>query len=294
MALPSITLRNTKGSALTFTEMDNNLTNLQTANIQVTVGATTSNISLNSAIEFTSSTLNGSLTANVVAYDINPQATIVDSNDGIVGVTYVNTDSTGTAAVSGLMTADDNSNPMLLWKTNSAYNSATDDLVGGDAVLLNVGGDLQLGSVGGDVVVFAGGTTSADTVATFSSDKTVTFTGDIVGNTSGYAIGYKEMPQVAAGNVTLALADSGKHFYSTSAAPLTITVPTNASVAFPTGTVITVVNQGTANLTVDKGSATVYLGGNTTSASRTITSYGVATLLKVASDTWFINGTGVV
>jgi hypothetical protein len=58
--------------------------------------------------------------------------------------------------------------------------------------------------------------------------------------------------------------------------------------------VITVVNQGTGNITVAKGSTTMYLAGNATSADRTITSYGVGTLLKVATDTWFINGNGVV
>ena len=118
--------------------------------------------------------------------------------------------------------------------------------------------------------------------------------GNIAGKTSGFTLGYLEMPQVAAGNVTLALADSGKHFYSTSSAPLTVTVPVNSSVAFPTGTVISIVNQGTANLTIAKGSATLYLSGNATSANRTLTSYGIATLLKVDTDTWFVNGNGVV
>jgi hypothetical protein len=102
------------------------------------------------------------------------------------------------------------------------------------------------------------------------------------------------MPQVASANVTLALTDAGKHFYDTSTAPITVTIPTNATVAFPIGTVISAVNHSTGNLIIDKGSATLYLGGNTTSASRTITTYGVATLMKVATDTWFINGSGVV
>jgi hypothetical protein len=118
--------------------------------------------------------------------------------------------------------------------------------------------------------------------------------GSTLGKVGGFSLGYLEMPQVTAGNVTLALADSGKHFYSTSSAPLTVTIPVNSSIAFPIGTEVTVVNRGTANLTIDKGSATLYLAGNTTSASRTITTYGVATLLKVESDIWMINGTGVV
>jgi hypothetical protein len=101
------------------------------------------------------------------------------------------------------------------------------------------------------------------------------------------------MPQVSAGNVTLALTDAGKHFYDTSTAPITVTIPTNANVAFATGTVISFINGSTGNLIVEKGSTTLYLSGNATSASRTITAYGMATAIKVDSDTWFINGNGV-
>ena len=130
------------------------------------------------------------------------------------------------------------------------------------------------------------------TYSVTSSAGPVLLAGNVQVN--GFAVGYLEMPQVTAANVTLALTDSGRHFYSTGSTPYTITVPANSSVAFPIGSVITFVNQSTANITVDKGSATVFLSGNSTSASRTITSYGTATLLKVAADTWFINGSGVV
>ena len=103
------------------------------------------------------------------------------------------------------------------------------------------------------------------------------------------------MPQVAAGNVTLALTDSGKHFYDTSTAPTTVTIPNNANVAFNTGTVISLVNNSTGNLIIGRQDAvSLYLGGNATSAGRTITSYGVATLMKVDTNTWYINGSGVV
>jgi len=119
--------------------------------------------------------------------------------------------------------------------------------------------------------------------------------GTEVVNTSGnVSISASQMPQVAAANVTLALTDAGKHFYDTSTAPLTVTIPANSSVAFAIGTVISAVNHSTGNLTFDKGTVSLFLGGNATSASRTVTSYGVATLMKVATDTWFINGSGVV
>ena len=118
--------------------------------------------------------------------------------------------------------------------------------------------------------------------------------GNISGKTNGFTLGYLEMPQVASGNVTLALTDSGKHFYNTTASPQTITIPSFANVAFGNGTVISIANQSTSNISVALQAAVIlYLAGNTTSASRTITSYGVATLLKVNTNTWFINGSGV-
>jgi len=37
----------------------------------------------------------------------------------------------------------------------------------------------------------------------------------------------------------------------------------------------------------------LYLAGNSTPANRTVTTYGMATLLNVAANVWMINGTGV-
>jgi hypothetical protein len=110
----------------------------------------------------------------------------------------------------------------------------------------------------------------------------------------GYAVGYKEVPQVAAGNVTLALSDSGKHYYSSAASPTTLTIPSNANVAFPIGTAISIVNSGTGNITIGKqAEANLYLAGNAVNTTRTLTSYGMATVLKTATDQWFISGSGL-
>ena len=55
MAVPSLTLRNAKGSPITFTEMDTNLQNLQGATINVTTGTGSGEgivLSLNDTINF--------------------------------------------------------------------------------------------------------------------------------------------------------------------------------------------------------------------------------------------------
>ena len=110
----------------------------------------------------------------------------------------------------------------------------------------------------------------------------------------GTAIGYRDIPQVAAGNVTLGATDAGKHYYSTTAGNFTLTVPLNSSVAFATGTAISIVVQAAGNILVNAAAGvTLYMAGNSTAANRVVGGYGMATLMKVGTDTWFINGTGV-
>jgi hypothetical protein len=53
MAKPAITFRNTKGSALTYTELDTNFTNLRDATIGFTVSGSTAVLDLNSALTVT-------------------------------------------------------------------------------------------------------------------------------------------------------------------------------------------------------------------------------------------------
>jgi hypothetical protein len=162
------------------------------------------------------------------------------------------------------------------------------------AALITTNGLTNYSNVNTSALITTNGLTNYSNVnlaAYLASNITV---GNISGKTNGFTLGYLEMPQVASGNVTLALSDSGKHFYNTTASPQTITVPSFANVAFGNGTVISIANQSTSNISVDLQSGVIlYLAGNATSAARTITSYGVATLLKVNTNTWFINGSGV-
>jgi hypothetical protein len=119
--------------------------------------------------------------------------------------------------------------------------------------------------------------------------------GNVQGSTNGFAIGYRDIPQVAfTGNTTVSIADAGKHYYSTQSTGYTLTVANNASVSFAIGTAINIINQGSATITIAPASGvTMYLAGNSTAGSRTLASYGMATVQKVASDTWFLVGVGL-
>ena len=116
-----------------------------------------------------------------------------------------------------------------------------------------------------------------------------------VPNGSGTAVGYRDIPQVSfAANATIAATDAGRHYYSTSAFNLTLTIANNTSVSWAVGTAITVVNRGSGNITVAQGTGvSLYLAGNSSAGNRTIATYGMATLLNVAANIWMINGSQV-
>jgi len=123
----------------------------------------------------------------------------------------------------------------------------------------------------------------------------IIITGNVYGSVNGYEIGYRNIPQVGwSSNVVLGLTDGGKHYYTTSASTITVTVPTNANVAFEIGDTVNFMNQGNATCSINlQSGVTMYLAGNSTSGARTLSGYGVASLTKVATDTWFITGVGV-
>jgi hypothetical protein len=124
----------------------------------------------------------------------------------------------------------------------------------------------------------------------------LTVAGNISGNTNGFAIGYRDIPQVVlSGNAVLSQSDAGKHYYSTLATVNTITIPNNSTVAWTVGTTITIVNRGTGNITLAAQSpVSLYLAGNSTAANRTLTTYGMASIMNVGANVWMINGTGIV
>jgi hypothetical protein len=100
-------------------------------------------------------------------------------------------------------------------------------------------------------------------------------------------------PQMAdQDDYTLTLADASKHYYHVSATPHTLTIPANASVAFPVGTEIKIVNEnGAGNVTLAITTDTLRWGSST--GSRTIAANGSATLLKVAATVWRLTGDGI-
>lgn len=91
---------------------------------------------------------------------------------------------------------------------------------------------------------------------------------------------------------TLVLTDAGRQVTMNNAAASTLTIPTNATVAYATGTVIKVIQLGAGAVTITPaGGVTLttpynLVGGNT---SFPMSQYQVATLIKQATNTWVVS-----
>lgn len=135
----------------------------------------------------------------------------------------------------------------------------------------------------------------------------ITTTGYHVGNaapggTNTLSLGYMNIPQNSIGNSSyiLTLTDQGKHILNQTSTTANIYIPTYANVAWPVGSAITIVlansaaTVGNVSIVANTG-VTLYMAGNVTSGSnvRVLSTAGMATLLNVANNIWFINGTGL-
>lgn len=90
-----------------------------------------------------------------------------------------------------------------------------------------------------------------------------------------------------AASYTLVLADKGRTIFMNNASANTLTIPTNAVVAFPVGTQIDIVQIGAGKTTVAGAGTTI----NSVSSYKSLSArYAGASLIKTATDTWLLIG----
>lgn len=143
-------------------------------------------------------------------------------------------------------------------------------------------------------VVTADTLVSADLAQTLTNKTISASNNTLTGPDGTTQVGYLSSPQNSqtGSTYTLVLGDAGDHVYFTGGSTATLTVPTNASVGFPTGTTILVLNNNSGNLTIS-GSGVTFQLANGATGNRTVATKGMASLLKVATDTWWVTGPGV-
>jgi hypothetical protein len=92
---------------------------------------------------------------------------------------------------------------------------------------------------------------------------------------------------------TAVLANNGQVVTMDNASPNTFSIPTNASVAFPIGTQINVLQIGAGQTTIQavtSGTTTIQSTGASAAAPKLRARYSAATCLKAATDTWYVFG----
>ena len=70
----------------------------------------------------------------------------------------------------------------------------------------------------------------------------------------------------------------------------TLTIPTNASVAFPVGTVITVLNKGAGAVTISGAGGVTVLSAGATAASPVLNQYKSCALIQTSANNWYVVG----
>jgi hypothetical protein len=93
---------------------------------------------------------------------------------------------------------------------------------------------------------------------------------------------------------TFALQDANNELITASnASAQTYSIPTNASVAFPIGAQINIIQIGAGQVTINavtSGTTSVLSNGGTAAAPKLRVQYSSATLVKVATDAWYVIG----
>ena len=240
----------TKGTSLTFQELDNNFIDILNRS-ELTVEGDSGSAQLSTAAtEDRRLVVNGAggITTSIAA-DSTGQAVLtltqgaasVDMQNAVFGtgnITVSSPDSTGavTIATSAIANVVDDTSPQL-------------------------GGDLDINS------------------------NDITGTGDV--NITGTVVAQSTLNAQTGTSYTTVLADASKLVTLSNASAITLTIPANSSVAYPVGTKIDLAQLGAGQVTVaGAGGVTV----NATPGLKFIAQYSAATCIKTATDTWLLVG----
>ena len=90
---------------------------------------------------------------------------------------------------------------------------------------------------------------------------------------------------------TFVLTDKDDLVTASNASAQTYTIPLNSSVAFPTGSLVNLIQIGAGQVTVvGAGGVTVASTGATSTTPKSRAQYSVITLIKAGTDSWYATG----
>lgn len=123
---------------------------------------------------------------------------------------------------------------------------------------------------------------------TIQGDPSLTYSGGTLNVNGEVKYNWTFNPQVGL-TYTFVLDDRGRIITMDNASPNTVTIPANASIAFPIGTELKVIQIG-AGATTISGDTGVTLNGVSAGSGAVTAQWGEVRLYKVAADEWYATG----
>lgn len=189
---------------------------------------------------------------------------------------------TGTLSVTREVIIPATSRVYMMW--NSTTQSLTYKTAGGAGVTFPSGARAWVFCDGTDT--FELGTYARITGGSISGLATIAATDVLRGS-----VNLADYPQnTITGNYTLVDTDRHRSIYRTGASACALTLPANATTAFPLGTTVLVaVDNAASDMTVaPAGGVTLRQAGSATSGTLTLTARSAVWLVKVGTDEWFL------
>jgi len=294
--MATVTLRNTKGSALTFTEMDDNFTNLNTDKLENLSEDSTPQLGADLDVNGNKiiSASNGDIdiepngTGNVLLgnFTFDADQTVGAGQDDYV-LTYdhsAGTISLEAASGGGLSNIVEDTTPQLGGNLDAQSNNITNlgtlntHTIPGGTGTFALTSQLGISNVVEDTTPQLGGDLDLN-----SSD--ITGTGDI--DITGSVVAQSSLQTQTGTTYTAVLGDASKLITMNNASANTLTIPQNSSVAYPVGTKLDIAQLGAGQTTVAEDSNVTI---RSTPTLKLRAQYSGATCIKIATNEWILVG----
>ena len=288
---------NSTTGALTFTQGNTDTVAEGTTNLYYTAGRfdfrlsqlNTNNLAEGTNLYFTNARARAAISGTG---DIS-----YDTGTGVISFTSPVTLTNTVTLTNKTLTSPTLTTPALGVATATSINGLTVTTTTGTLTLVNGSTLVTAGAFSTTLTATATTDVTLPTTGTLATlAGTETFTNKTAGvataTSTAASLGYLGIPQNSqAANYTTVIGDAGKHIYVT--ATSTITIDSNANVAYPIGTTIDFIAATGATVTIAITTDTMYLAGTGTTGSRTLAAFGMATAVKVTATSWFISGYGL-